>query len=92
MKENDMHSITTALVSPRKGILAADENTVRIQKTESIGLHSIQANRRAHREMLFTIRGPGLTSVQPDADAQLDSGSNLKNWRQKHSRPESNGT
>ena len=47
-----------ALVSPGKGILAADESGGTIKKRfDSIGVESTEDNRRAYRELLFTTDG-----------------------------------
>ncbi len=53
-----MDQIAKALVAPGKGILAADESSGTIKKRfDSIGVESVEENRRAYREMLFTTSG-----------------------------------
>ena len=48
------------LVSPGKGILAADESSGTIEKRfDQIGLESTEDNRRAYRQLLFTTPGLG---------------------------------
>lgn len=52
---NNLQSIARALVTPEKGILAADESTGTIQKRfDKIGVANTVDNRRAYRELLFT--------------------------------------
>lgn len=52
--------IANAMVTPGKGILAADESTGTIGKRfDSIGVENTEDNRRAWREMLFTTPGMG---------------------------------
>ena len=54
-KVSGMHDTAKALLTPGKGILAADENLPVIsERFAAIGLHSTVQNRRAYREMLFT--------------------------------------
>ena len=54
-KLTGMHNIAKALLTPGKGLLAADENLAVIsERFAAIGLHSTVQNRRAYREMLFT--------------------------------------
>jgi fructose-bisphosphate aldolase class I len=54
----DLESVAQALVAPGKGILAADESTGTIEKRfTSIGVESIEENRRAYRNLLFTTEG-----------------------------------
>ena len=54
-KISGMHDTAKALLTPGKGILAADENLPVIsERFAAIGLHSTAQNRRAYREMLFT--------------------------------------
>jgi fructose-bisphosphate aldolase class I len=49
-----LHEIAEKLVTPGKGILAADESTGTIKKRfDSIGLESTDVTRRDYREMLF---------------------------------------
>jgi fructose-bisphosphate aldolase class I len=51
----DLHDVARELVTPAKGILAADESSGTIKKRfDSIGVESTEANRRAYREMLLT--------------------------------------
>ncbi len=55
MNSNSLEATAAALVSPGKGILAADESTPTITKRfKTFGLPSTEENRRAYREMLFT--------------------------------------
>jgi fructose-bisphosphate aldolase class I len=50
-----MESIVAALMSPGKGLLAADESAPTIEsRFRDIGLESTVENRRSYREMLFT--------------------------------------
>ncbi|HVA04134.1 MAG TPA: class I fructose-bisphosphate aldolase [Acidimicrobiales bacterium] len=57
----DLASMTEtarALVTPGKGILAADESTPTMQKRlAAVGLESTEVRRRAYREILFTAKG-----------------------------------
>ena len=49
-----LQDIARALVTPGKGILAADESTSTIKKRfDTINLTSTEENRRDYREMLF---------------------------------------
>ena len=49
-----LEDIAAAMVSPGKGILAADESSGTIKKRfDTIGLESTEENRRDYREMLF---------------------------------------
>jgi fructose-bisphosphate aldolase class I len=58
MAQNDLHDIARALVADGKGILAADESDGTIKKRfDTIGIESIEDNRRAYRDMLFTTPG-----------------------------------
>lgn len=51
----DLGSVARALVSPGKGILAADESHPTIGKRfASVGVESIEAKRQAYRNLLFT--------------------------------------
>src|SRR5436190_17827927 len=53
-----LNQIARALVSPGKGILAADESSGTIKKRfDGIGCESTEDRRRAYREMLFTTAG-----------------------------------
>ena len=48
------------LLVPGKGLLAADESTATIERRfERVGIRSIEASRRAYRELLFTAPGIG---------------------------------
>jgi len=50
-----LNDIAEKMVTPGKGILAADESSGTIKKRfDSIGLESTEANRRNYRHMLFT--------------------------------------
>lgn len=58
MTAQSLAAIASAMVSPRKGILAADESSGTIKKRfDSIGLESTAESRRAYRDMLFTTPG-----------------------------------
>lgn len=60
MNRSDLESIARNLVTPGKGILAADESFPTIEKRfKSVGVSSTEATRRAYREMLFTTPGLG---------------------------------
>ncbi|MEO8114852.1 MAG: class I fructose-bisphosphate aldolase [Phenylobacterium sp.] len=49
-----LHTIAQKLVTPGKGILAADESSGTIKKRfDGIGVECTEANRRAYRELLF---------------------------------------
>lgn len=55
MNNSTLEKIAKLMVTPNKGILAADESTGTIKKRlESIGLESNEANRRSYRELLFS--------------------------------------
>jgi fructose-bisphosphate aldolase class I len=55
---NRLESIARALVSPGKGILAADESLPTIQKRfNALKIESTEETRRSYREMLFTTSG-----------------------------------
>jgi fructose-bisphosphate aldolase class I len=55
MNTNEIETTAKALVAPGKGILAADESLPTIEKRfKSIGVPSVEENRRAYRELLFT--------------------------------------
>src|SRR6266705_5751775 len=55
---NELESTARALVSPGKGILAADESSGTIKKRfDSIGVESTEEIRRAYRDLLFTTEG-----------------------------------
>ena len=52
---SEMRQIASQLVTPAKGILAADESTGTIKKRfDSIGVESTEETRRQYRQMLFT--------------------------------------
>jgi len=54
-KEDELRKIANALVTPGKGILAADESTGSMEKRlQSIGLENTEPNRRKYRQTLFT--------------------------------------
>lgn len=54
----ELNKIAQAMLAPKKGILAADESIGTIEKRfMKINLLSIEENRRAYREMLFTTSG-----------------------------------
>jgi fructose-bisphosphate aldolase class I len=60
MGQDAMRETARDLVSPAKGILAADESTRTIEKRfDQIGVSSTEENRRQYREMLFTTPGLG---------------------------------
>lgn len=55
-----MEATVELLLSPGKGILAADESLPTIEKRfRALGVESNEAQRRAYREMLFTTAGIG---------------------------------
>jgi len=57
---SELTKVAQAMVAPGKGILAADESTGTIEKRfKAIAVESIEENRRAYRDMLFTTRGLG---------------------------------
>ena len=54
MNKNELQKIAKLMVSPQKGILAADESTGTIKKRfDSINLESSEENRRDWRQLLF---------------------------------------
>jgi fructose-bisphosphate aldolase class I len=54
MNLTELNRIATAMVTPGKGILAADESSGTIKKRfDAIGVESTEENRRDYREMLF---------------------------------------
>jgi fructose-bisphosphate aldolase class I len=60
MPTQDLVSIAQAMVSPCKGILAADESTGTIEKRfNDIKVDNTEENRRAYRDMLFTTKDLG---------------------------------
>ena len=57
MNLSDLNTIALAMVTPGKGILAADESTGTIKKRfDAIKVESTEASRRDYREMLFRSR------------------------------------
>lgn len=57
---NELQNIATALVTPGRGILAADESTATIGKHfAENGIENTEDQRRAYRELLFTAPGAG---------------------------------
>src|SRR5947209_6580975 len=57
---SELNHIAKQMVTPGKGILAADESTGTIEaRFNKINLPSTEQNRRAYREMLFTAPGIG---------------------------------
>lgn len=57
----ELETTARALVTPAKGILAADESLPTIEKRfKSINVPSTEENRRAYRDMLFTTPSLGL--------------------------------
>jgi fructose-bisphosphate aldolase class I len=55
---SELEATAHAIVSPGKGILAADESSPTIKKRfDSIGAESTEENRRDYREMLFRTEG-----------------------------------
>lgn len=58
MNHRELESIARKIVSPGKGILAADESFPTIKKRfDTINVESTEENRRAYRELLFTTSG-----------------------------------
>src|SRR5207302_5949296 len=58
IQTTSLEEIAQALVTPGKGILAADESTGTIKKRfDSIGVESTEETRRAYRDLLFTTEG-----------------------------------
>jgi fructose-bisphosphate aldolase class I len=58
MDPYQLESVARALVTPGRGILAADESAGTIKKRlQSIQVESTEDNRRAYRELLFTTPG-----------------------------------
>ena len=54
MNLTELNKIATAMVTPGKGILAADESSGTIKKRfDAIGVESTETSRRDYREMLF---------------------------------------
>jgi fructose-bisphosphate aldolase class I len=55
MSHSDLERVAAAMVVKGKGILAADEsNATCTKRFEKLGIQSIEENRRAYRELLFT--------------------------------------
>ncbi|HEY5019933.1 MAG TPA: class I fructose-bisphosphate aldolase, partial [Steroidobacteraceae bacterium] len=55
MSHSDLERIAAVMVAKGKGILAADEsNATCTKRFEKLGIQSIEENRRAYRELLFT--------------------------------------
>lgn len=58
MSSSTLHEIARALVTPRKGILAADQSPTSMDKQlEGLGLKSDAELRRRYRQLLFTTPG-----------------------------------
>jgi len=58
MNTIELRSISSAMVAPGKGILAADESSSTIKKRfDAIKVESTEENRRFYREILFTAKG-----------------------------------
>jgi fructose-bisphosphate aldolase class I len=58
MQRDDLMDTARMLVSPGRGILAADESSGTIKKRfDTIGVESTEESRRAYRELLFTAEG-----------------------------------
>lgn len=54
-QENELRAIANAIVTPGKGILAADESTGSMEKRLTpLGLENTEENRRKYRQLLFT--------------------------------------
>src|SRR6266508_1773174 len=54
MNLNELNKVALAMVTPGKGILAADESSGTIKKRfDAIKVESTEANRRDYRELLF---------------------------------------
>ncbi|CAJ0599299.1 unnamed protein product [Cylicocyclus nassatus] len=54
-KEDELRGIANAIVTPGKGLLAADESTGSMEKRlKSIGVENTEENRRKYRQLLFT--------------------------------------
>jgi len=57
---SELRATARAMVSPGKGILAADESTGTIEKRfKGIGVENTEEHRRSYRDMLFTTPGLG---------------------------------
>ena len=60
MPSQDLAAVAKAMVSPCKGILAADESTGTIEKRfKTINVDCTEENRRAYRDMLLSAKGLG---------------------------------
>jgi len=58
MKIDELETVAQAMVTPGKGILAADESTPTIKKRlDQVGVESTENNRRMYRNLLFTTNG-----------------------------------
>jgi fructose-bisphosphate aldolase class I len=58
MRVRELQEIAQSMVTPGKGILAADESTGTITKRlDAINIESTEESRRAYRELLFTTKG-----------------------------------
>src|SRR5918912_249463 len=58
MNLTELHKVAQAMVTPGKGILAADESTGTIKRRfDTVGVESTEENRRAYRDLLFTAEG-----------------------------------
>lgn len=58
MSTADLETTVRALMTPGKGILAADESHGTIaRRFEALGVEATEKNRRLYRQMLFTRRG-----------------------------------
>jgi fructose-bisphosphate aldolase, class I len=58
MSTGDLETTIRALMTPGKGILAADESNATIaRRFEAVGIESTEENRRLYRQMLFTTPG-----------------------------------
>jgi fructose-bisphosphate aldolase class I len=59
MNLEELNKIARKIVTPGKGILAADESTGTIQKRfDAIGVANTEANRRAYRDFCFALKKP----------------------------------
>jgi fructose-bisphosphate aldolase class I len=58
--DDNLETVTAALVAPGKGILAADETAPTLTKRfETLGIQSTEESRRVYRQMLFATPGLG---------------------------------
>ncbi|VDO80968.1 unnamed protein product [Onchocerca flexuosa] len=54
-QKDELRKIANQIVTPGKGILAADESTGSMdKKLKPIGLENVEENRRLYRQLLFT--------------------------------------